>query len=105
MAEVKITVIKRMRPGDVFGDNLPCQIDDSYSRECPRLNLGDEFVVPEDGACPAGFCGWAFADIHPVITHFRKGGILDQCKDGKIAIACCTDGVRPVFFKVERMGD
>jgi uncharacterized repeat protein (TIGR04076 family) len=103
MAKVRVTVIKKMSTKDVHGDNFPCQIAEDFSQECPRLNVGDEFVVPENGACPDGFCGWAFADIHPVITHLRFGGTFPFGKDGGVAIACCTDGLRPVFFKVERI--
>lgn len=101
MNKVKITVLKRMGPEDVFGDDMPCKLEEFFSSKCPRLNVGDEFLVTEDGACPGGFCGWAFADIHPIITHLRFGGTLRQCGDRDWVIACCTDGVRPVFFSLE----
>lgn len=104
-SEVKITVIKKMSTKDVYHDNVPCQIAEDYSQECPRLNVGDEFVVPENGACPDGFCGWAFADIHVMITHLRLGGIFPFYRDEGMGIACCTDGMRPVFFKLERLED
>jgi uncharacterized repeat protein (TIGR04076 family) len=102
MKPVRITVLKTMTIKDVFGDKVPVRPAGSFwEGPCPRLKVGDEFIVDEKGSCPEGFCGWAFADIHPVITHFRYGGTFGQCEGKDVAIACCTDGLRPAFFKVE----
>lgn len=102
-SKVKITVIKKMSTGDVYGDHSPAQITEDFVQECPVHNVGEEFVVPESGACPNGFCGWAFADIHRDITHLRYGGNFPWYKDEGIQVCCCADGLRPVFFKLERM--
>lgn len=103
MAEVKITVIKKMTTKDVYGKDFPVSLAESFVQDCPRFSVGAEFVVKEDGACPPGFCGWAFADIQRDITHLRFGGSYPWCQDKKVAISCCTDGLRPVFFKLQRI--
>jgi len=101
--KVKITVIKKLSTEDVYGNDCPCQLTDDFAHTCPVFNVGDEFIVPEDGSCPTDFCGWAFAGIHSDITHLRWGGKFPHIKDekGMMQICCCTDGLRPVFFKLE----
>ena len=44
---------------------------------------------------PEKFCAWAYADIRTYIPM-----VLGQ---GSPIAVCCTDGFRPVFFKVERI--
>ena len=101
-SKVKITVIKKMSTKDVYGADFPCQPSEDLEPECPLFNVGDEFIVQE-GACPAGFCGWAFADIQRDIAHLWTEGSYPWVKDEGVAICCCTDGLRPVFFKLERV--
>ena len=99
--KVKITVIKKMSTDDVYGANRPCQIADDLESECPLFKVGDEFVI-DGGTCPAGFCGWAFADIQRDIALLWLEGGFPWIKDKGVGISCCTDGLRPVFFKLER---
>jgi uncharacterized repeat protein (TIGR04076 family) len=44
---------------------------------------------------PEGFCGWAWADIQKLVYGMARGG-------QKVFVTCCTDGYRPVVFKLER---
>lgn len=99
--KVKITVIKQLSTSDVYGTDLPCQVADDLESVCPALEVGSEFVA-DGGTCPPGFCGWAFADIQRDIAHLWLGGEFPWIKDKGVAISCCTDGLRPVFFKLER---
>ena len=101
--KVKISVIKKLSTKDVYGANLPCNVAASNEPLCPVINVGDEFVAKEDGICPAGFCGWAWADIQRDVVHLLFGGSFPWIEDKNVAIACCTDGLRPVFFKLERI--
>jgi len=100
-AKVKITVIKTLGTKELYGDKQPAhsKMEDS----CPRCKGGDVFTVPEDGSCPAGFCPWAYADLHRDIMHLRFGGDYPFVEETGTAIQCCTDGLRPVFFKLERL--
>ena len=63
---------------------------------CPVFQEGQEFVVGSPYFCPEGFCAWAWADIRTFIMAAYFGAEAPQ-------ISCCTDGVRPVFFRIERM--
>ena len=100
--KVKITIIKKMNTRDIYGERLPCRLAKNQGPECPLFKVGDEFVS-EESACPVGFCGWAFADIQRDIAHLWLGGNYPWIEDHGVAISCCTDGLRPVFFKIERM--
>ncbi len=58
---------------------------------------------------PEGFCAWAWADISKMVVSLMAGASFDRglfekwMKDGSSAVACCTDGFRPVIFKLERI--
>ena len=99
--DVKITVVKRLSVKDVFGSSPP-KISPDLGL-CPRLKEGDTFIV-EKGACPQGFCGTAFADIQQYITHLRFNGSFPWMEEKGVAYPCCTDGLRPVIFRLERIG-
>jgi len=101
--EAKITVIKKLSTTDVYGDALPCKVSESNEQLCPVLKVGDEFIAKDDGRCPEGFCGWAWADIQRDVIHVLFDGSYPWIDDKKVAISCCTDGLRPVFFKIEKM--
>ena len=100
--EVRITVIKKGNTNDLYGGKGPFQTIEGFETECPLLNVGDSFIVKEDFGCPEGFCGWAFTDIQKDIAVILFGGNYPWMKDEGVAITCCTDGLRPVFFKLER---
>ena len=102
-SKVKITVVRVLARDDVFGQKIPAKCDESLSKVCHRHKEGEEFVVPEDGTCPPGFCNWAYADIHRDITHLRLGGDFPWMQEMGVAVVCCTDGLRPVFFRLERV--
>ena len=102
MAKVKITVVKRLNNNDIFGGNPPL----AYTSPpiCDRLQDGQEFIIDGPGF-PQGFCAWAYADIQRDITHLRFGGDYPWMKDKGTLLCSCTDGVRPVIFKLERIED
>jgi len=103
--QVKITVVNKLSTEDVYGSsaNFPARLVDDFVPECPLMNVGDEFVVKDVVSCPAGFCAWAFADMQRDIIHLIMGGDYPWLKDSGTQISCCTDGLRPVFFKLERI--
>jgi len=71
----------------------------------PYFAEGDEFVVEHIGVRPEGFfCDWAWNDIHKLLLAMQLGGDFSPwMKDERTFIACCTDGVKPVVFKLERI--
>ena len=87
---VKITVLRRG-----FEKEFVDQLKTGPKAACTRLSDNQEFVVKSQWAVPEKFCEWAWADIRTYIPM-----VLGQ---GNPIAVCCTDGFRPVFFKVERI--
>jgi uncharacterized repeat protein (TIGR04076 family) len=103
MTAIKITVLKK-----AFHADLAEKYSGIEVRPCEVFSDGQEFITGLN--MPVGFCGWAWNDIQKwVLTlfnggNFNKGAIFrDWMKDDKTALACCTDGFRPVTFKLERI--
>ena len=102
MAKVKITVIKKIDRKEMFGENPPAATDGAS--QCERLETGQEFIF-DGNECPSGFCPWAFADIQRDLIHVLFDGSFPWIKEKGIGISCCTDGLRPVIFKIEKVED
>jgi uncharacterized repeat protein (TIGR04076 family) len=100
MKKIKITVLKRD-----FDPILAKEFTNSTTEHCPRLKVGDEFIAGFEQ--PENFCGWAWNDINRFVVamlsggNFSKGEFEGWMKNEKEMIACCTDGVRPITFKLE----
>ncbi len=92
MASCKITVVKRTLIQEVADEHLgPDAI-----QPCHRFTDGQEFTVSSPSGMPENFgCSWAWSDIYPTLVSVW-GKNDDHC-----TIACCTDGYRPVIFKIE----
>ena len=75
------------------------------SGPCHFFTEGQEFIVDYLTERPEGFgCDWAWDDIHKVLMTFMlKGDFSTWMKDGNQFITCCTDGIKPVVFKIERL--
>ena len=124
--QVKVTVLdKKLYPV------LQAQYcADPNSGACPCYNIGDEFIFERDGdtdhfwhgglntlvktgAAPdtvAGgpkmpHCSEAWDDIARYIYTGLQGGSIMKgwMKNEREMIACCSDGTRPVIFKIERL--
>ena len=101
MAKVKITVVKTFTNEEVFGNNLPKDLEKADS-PCGMHHPGQVFIL-ENTVCPDGFCSWAFTDIFREIVHLMTGGNYPWTGKSGIAFASCTDGKKPVIFKLERI--
>jgi uncharacterized repeat protein (TIGR04076 family) len=98
---VKITVIKKLS-AKRFMDTLAGG-GWTIFRLMRSSGSGQEFMVEESGAMPPGFCTWAWHDLYPAVTGLRFGGNYPWMKKEGMIYSCCSDGARPVFFKIERM--
>ncbi len=102
MSKCKITVVKRLFNKDLIDDycslNLPPQCTG-----CPKKREGQVFYVENHNEVPEGFCSWAWADIQRDVTTVMFGGSFPWIKEKGMAIACCTDGLMPVVFKIEKV--
>lgn len=99
--KIKITVLRKMLNKD-FAEKY-CQETVTH---CPVFKEGQELIYNHfgDGNKPVGFCEHAWNDIYPtVMTLASKGTYAGWMKNDGENIVCCTDGIRPVVFKVERL--
>ncbi len=99
MYKCKITVIKKELFQDVaekYGNPEPGIV------VCPRFEVGQEFILEGTGM-PEGFCNWAWADIQRDVVGVLFGASYPWIKGEHCLISCCTDGIRPVVFKIERI--
>jgi len=103
--QVKITVLKCLAHPDLVREYMGDEVKDARlaTPRCGALKEGQEFLLTDPSVVPDGFCAWAWADIHREILAISAGGSLEPwLKRPGLAIACCTDGFRPVVFKIER---
>ena len=123
---VKLTVIDKK----LYPELQRQYCADPNAGACPCYNVGDEFIFERDGdrddfwhmglntliktsADPdtvAGgpklpHCSEAWDAIARYIYTGLQGGSIMRgwMKDERVMIACCSDGTRPVIFKIERM--
>ena len=94
---VKITVLKKLFHQE-YVDKY------AYKPEiwgpCDHFKLGQQFVTSLEAPweMPEGFCGWAWADIQKLVYGMARGG-------QDVFVTCCTDGYRPVLFKLEKIAN
>lgn len=69
---------------------------------CEKVPDDAEYIL-ERPTMPEGFCGWAWADIHRDLITIMSGGSFPAIKREGTQLACCTDGLRPVVFLIERI--
>lgn len=107
MTKIKITVVKKMKTEDILGENYP-KISEEPSC-CDRFKEGDTFISDDINlGMPKGWpCPWAYNDIYKGLAVLQYGGDF-RCvgvkKKGLVYLAC-TDGLRPVIFKLERLDE
>ncbi len=99
--KVKVTVLRRFKPSEVFRRSPVTPVRPLEA--CGLYRDGQEFVVGEDGKMPEGFCTAAWHTIYGSVRTLAFGGTLPWYKEKGVAINCCTDGLRPVVFKLERI--
>jgi len=98
--KVKITVLKRFSPSDVFSASPVTHA--APVGACEIFKNGQKFIV-EDLKMPKGFCTSAWVSIYGNVRLLGFGGNLPWFKEKGVAVNCCIDGLRPVIFKLERI--
>ena len=101
MYKIKITVLKRFHPSEVF-KRSPVTPVHMHFEACELFKDGQEFIV-ENLRMPEDFCTSAWVSIYSNIRLLSFGGDLPWFKEKGVAINCCIDGLRPVIFKLERI--
>lgn len=124
--KVKVTVIDKK----LFSELQTEYCADPNSGMCPCYHVGDEFIFERYGAADdfwhmglntlkqtsnvaeevAGgtefpHCSEAWDAISRYIYAGLQGGSIMRgwMNDERVMIACCSDGTRPVIFKIERL--
>lgn len=124
--KVKVTVIDKK----LYPDLQAQYCADPEAGMCPCYNVGDEFIFERYGtaddfwhiglnslrqtsktaAAVAGgpvfpHCSEAWDAIARYIYTGLQGGSIMRgwMNDERVMIACCSDGTRPVIFKIERL--
>ncbi|MFW9819695.1 MAG: TIGR04076 family protein [Candidatus Thorarchaeota archaeon] len=100
MTKIKITVVKKFNPKDVFGHEITNSRGEIVPT-CYVFEEGEEFIV-ENLAKPEDFCGWGWKTVVKDIELLASGENVSWCPPG-IIYSSCTDGARPVIFKLERI--
>jgi uncharacterized repeat protein (TIGR04076 family) len=96
---VKITVLKKLLLNELVKLYAKQEIS-----ECDLFSTGDEFVINSIDYIPEGFCSWAWADIQRDIAMIEFNATPEpQLKNINSIVSCCTEGLRPVIFKIEKL--
>jgi uncharacterized repeat protein (TIGR04076 family) len=104
MAKARITVIRRSFHKDLTALYLDTTFSPQGLAPCESFHDGQSFVIEGFPAKPEGFpCEWAWADLHRAIAMVLFGGGAPWIKQSGSIVTCCTDGLRPVTFLVERI--
>ena len=98
---VKITVVKRLYNPELAEKY---RRPDIHRGPC-TCKEGQEFYVRDIGEEPEGFCTWAWNDMHKFVLALMAGADFAGMKQGNTCIVSCTDGIKPVVFKLERIDD
>lgn len=99
MNRVRITVLKTEFYPDLAEAYLA---EGAAAGACPLQRAGDAFTYAGGAEKPEGLCPWAWIDLYGAISALYAGGDENAWyRDGGTRILCCTDGVRPVVYKLE----
>ena len=102
--KVKISVMKVVEPETLFGDKVPLNTENGKPHvKCPIHQVGQEYFITHNYAKPEGFCAGAWQDIRETVSVLHLGGTFYPWLEENEMIKCCTDGIRPVIFKIERL--
>lgn len=112
--KVKVTVIDKK----LYPELQARYCADPNSGECPCYNIGDEFIFERDGDTDHFWHGGlnTLVKTNADPDTVAGGPKMPNCsemwdavsmrgwmKDENVMIACCSDGTRPVVFKIERI--
>ena len=105
MSRVRITVLLREYYEDLLRDQYAPDNSERRVGRCSSFRDGQTFDTNEICEKPVGFCDWAWADIQRDAVSVSFGVGHPWAAPKPMAISCCTDGKRPVVFKIEAVGE
>ena len=104
MTVVRITVLRRAFYRDladafIDGDRFPGGFG-----LCSLLTEGQSFAADSASEKPADFpCEWAWTDIRRTVALVMSEVDRPWFREPGKVVCCCSDGLRPVSFLVERI--
>ena len=110
MSKCKITVLRR----EYYQDLADQYLADPQVGKCPLFKEGQEFILERGNGkddfwnmMNGKFCSEAWDAVSRYIYAALQGGSIMKgwTNDEKMMIACCSDGTRPVIFKIERIDE
>jgi len=106
MAKVRITVAKRAVHHDLIDRHLnrTRYPQPETFGACTAFQDGQTFLLDGFPVKPEGFpCDWAWSDIQRDVAMIAFGAGAPWIEQPGAMVTCCTDGLRPVSFLVERV--
>ncbi|NHK30030.1 MAG: TIGR04076 family protein [Asgard group archaeon] len=100
--KVKITVVKKFTSKDVLGYDFVFP-NGFVVKDCPVIQEGQEFIVENELTMPEGMCRWAWVDIYRDVGILTMGGNFAEGELAGMKYSCCSDGIKPVVFLLERL--
>ncbi|MFW9800182.1 MAG: hypothetical protein ACFFD9_07095, partial [Candidatus Thorarchaeota archaeon] len=70
LSRMKITVIRKYSPEEVFGHQMARSSSGKAIPPCQFFEEGQEFIAEHSFKMPDGFCGWAWRDLTVRFTKF-----------------------------------
>lgn len=103
MKKVRILVIRK----EFYSDFAESYLTDGKNvGPCSLMTVGDEFLYEGGAKMPAGLCPWAWIDIYQGVNALSAGATYAPWNNQNgVQILCCTDGIRPVVFKLEAVSE
>ena len=106
MTKVKLTVVKKAVHEELIEKHIKKARFPDGVGVCDAFETGQEFIVEGFPKRPEGFlCDWAWADIQRDVAMIMFGGSAPWMEKEGSTVTCCTDGLRPVSFLVERLDE
>ena len=102
-SKAKITVLEKHVMKNLVEEFITDDRKEKGFGICDAFKQGQEFILEAGPHKPEGFCSWAWADIHKDLIAIMAGANFPWIKQDGVAVACCTDAIRPVIFKIERI--
>ncbi len=100
--KIKITVVRKFTSKDVLGYEFKFP-NGFIVKDCDKLHIGQEFYADDELTMPEGFCKWAWVDIYRDVAILTMGGTFAGGELTGTKYSCCSDGIKPVVFHLERI--
>jgi len=86
-----------------FNEDLAKKYSKEWMKTCSVFVEGQIFEIQDPWSMPDGFCSNAWSDIYKNIQTISLGGNFPSTQKEGTNLSCCTDGIRPVIFRIERI--